>query len=138
MDWTSIITTAMIVLLGSGGLVVTVLGNSKKHDKKHDNIDEELKKILTELKNARDEIDDVKDQLRNNNYATKKQIKYTLTRLHRECIGRGCITRYELECAEDLYTEYQRLDGNSFVDRVMEDLRALPIKFVDIGIQEEQ
>ena len=50
-------------------------------------------------------------------------------------MGRKYTTQYELECAEDLYTEYKRLGGNSFIDKVMGNLRGLPIRFAE---QEEQ
>ncbi|GHV32134.1 hypothetical protein FACS18949_02180 [Clostridia bacterium] len=129
MDWTQIIVVALTVLFGSGGVVVTVIQNGKSHDKKHDKTDTELEKLLDEIKQLKAGQTVIKEELRVNSYANKKQIKYTLTRLHREATQRGYITRYELECAEDLFTEYQRLNGNSFVGKIMEELRNLTIRF---------
>lgn len=131
MDWTQIIVVALTVLFGSGGVVVTVIQNGKAHDKKHDKTDTELAELLKEIKSLKEGQTVIKEELRINSYATKKQIKYTLTRLHREATMRGFISRYELECSEDLYTEYQRLKGNSFVSKVMEELRELPIRFAN-------
>ncbi|MDR3091449.1 MAG: hypothetical protein LBU36_04520 [Clostridiales bacterium] len=135
MDWTQIIVVALTVLFGSGGVVVTVIQNGKAHDKKHDKTDGELEKLLDEIKQLKEGQAAITEELRVNSYATKKQIKYTLTRLHQESMGRKYTTQYELECAEDLYTEYKRLGGNSFIDKVMGNLRGLPIRFAE---QEEQ
>jgi len=132
MDWSQIIATILIVLFGSGGTIVTLIQNNKKHDKKHDKLDRELEEALELIKTLQAGQNSIKEELRNNSYATKKQIKYTLTRLHRETSQRGNISRYELECAEDLYTEYKRLNGNSFIDKVMVELRGLPIMFASI------
>ncbi|GHU95035.1 hypothetical protein FACS1894208_07150 [Clostridia bacterium] len=135
MDWTQIIVTILVVLFGSGGTIVTLIANGRSHDKKHDKTDGELEKLLAEIKQLKEGQTAIKEELRVNSYATKKQIKYTLTRLHRETTTRGYISRYELECAEDLYTEYKRLGGNSFIDKVMNEMRSLPIRFAE---QEEQ
>ena len=129
MDWTQIIVVALTVLFGSGGVVVTVIQNGKSHGKKHDKTDAELEKLLAEIKQLKEGQAAITEELRTNSYATKKQIKYTLTRLHQEAMGRVYITRYELECAEDLYTEYTRLGGNSFISKVMNEMRGLPIRF---------
>ena len=134
MDWTQVVVTALVVLFGSGGVVVTIIQNGKSHDKKHDKTESDLAKLLEELDALKKGQEFIKEELRTNSYATKKQIKYTLTRLHREAVTRGYITRYELECAEDLYTEYKRLGGNSFIDTVMREMRELDIKF---GVMEE-
>ena len=133
LDWTQIIIVALTVLFGSGGTIVTLVANGKAHDKKHDKTDIELVRVLEEIKSLKQGQTVIKDELVVNSYATKKQIKYTLTRLHREATLRGHVTRYELECAEDLYTEYKRLKGNSFIETVMKELRELPIKFAEMG-----
>ncbi|MDR0821844.1 MAG: hypothetical protein LBN40_05230 [Oscillospiraceae bacterium] len=138
MDWTQVIVTALIVLFGSGGVLVTIIQNGKSHDKKHDKTDANLENLLTEVKQLKDGQAPIKEELSHNTYATKQQIKYTLTRLHRDALIRMCITSYELECAEDLYTEYKRLKGNSFIDKVISDLRKLEIRFSGTEDKNEQ
>ncbi|GHV50484.1 hypothetical protein FACS1894216_02770 [Synergistales bacterium] len=120
LDWTQIVIVALTVLFGSGGVAVTVIQRGRSHDK-------EFAALIDEIKQLKEGQGAIKEVLKVNGYATKKQIKYTLTRLHREASERDYVTRYELECAEDLYIEYKRLNGNTFVDRIMEEIRELPI-----------
>jgi hypothetical protein len=131
MDWTQIIVTLLVVLLGSGGTIVTIIQNNRTHEKKHDEND----KNITAVKDAIGRLETghkaIQERMKLNSVAAQKQIKYTLTRLHRESVQRGHITRYELECAEDLFAQYIELEGNSFVGEIMKDLRKLPIKFED-------
>jgi hypothetical protein len=129
MDWTPIIVSVLTVIFGSGGVLVTFIQHNKTRDKKHEKTDRNVAEALKLLRDLQTNQSEIKKELRDNSYATKKQIKYTLTRLHRELVTRGFISRYELECAEDLYTEYKRLDGNSFIDTVMREMRELDIKF---------
>jgi hypothetical protein len=132
MDWTPILTAATTGLFGLLVVLLPVMLNKQnKHAKQHDKTEDEIKQALEFIQSLKTGQKEIKDELRNNSYATKKQIKYTLTRLHREATSRGFLSRYELECAEDLYTEYKRLGGNSFIDKVMEELRNLPIKFAE-------
>lgn len=128
MDWTQIIVTALLVLFGSGGVVVTLIQNGKKHEIHHEKTDMELQTVIDSLKELQSQQIDVKNELKNNSQSTKKQIKYSLTRLHKECMERNSVSMYELECAEDLYTEYKHLGGNSFIDTLMTDLRDLKIR----------
>ena len=129
MDWTPVIAAVLTVLFGSGGVLVTFIRHSKSHDKRHDKTDGELAEAIKVLRSLQEGYNEIKKEFRDNSYATKKQVKYTLTRLHRESVTRGYISRYELECAEDLYTEYKRLGGNSFINTVMWEIRELEIKF---------
>jgi hypothetical protein len=131
MDFTQIIITLLTLLFGSSGLIVTIFQHRKSREKNSDDI----KKITVQLKNINEVQTSIKTEVSNNSAANKKQIKYTLTRLHRECVERGYITRYELECAEEMYSEYKNLGGNSFVDTIMIDLRGLQIRFAHEGAQ---
>ncbi|GHU53505.1 hypothetical protein FACS1894132_05830 [Clostridia bacterium] len=138
MDWTQIIITSVTVLGGSGSVLAAMFNNSKKHNKKHEKTDFEIENIrrqneliISKYSELEVYIDKIENDIVNQNYATKKQIKYTLTRIHREVTENGFITRYILECAEDLYTEYKNLQGNSFIDKIMSEIRELPTKAME-------
>ena len=54
------------------------------------------------------------------------EVREKITRIHNECIKAGRITQHQLYIVEQLYEDYEkRLNGNSFVETLMEDLREL-------------
>ena len=54
------------------------------------------------------------------------EVREKITRIHNECIRSGRITQHQLYIVEQLYEDYEkRLNGNSFVSTLMDDLRDL-------------
>ena len=53
-------------------------------------------------------------------------LRYSITRAHAEYSRRGAVDKYSLQALEYLYQDYHALNGNGFVDGLMEELRDLP------------
>lgn len=67
----------------------------------------------------------------------REAIKAYITERHHFFVyERGWIDDYSLECLERRYKIYQEEDGNSFVEHLMEEIRALP-KQPSTNIKEE-
>lgn len=56
----------------------------------------------------------------------KDAIKAWITRCHHELIKQGWVDDYTLECIEARFGHYQQEHGNSFVEDLMQEIRALP------------
>ena len=57
----------------------------------------------------------------------KDDIKHSITKDHHYfCYKLGSIDDYSLDCIERRYSHYKDQGGNSFVEDLMKDLRALP------------
>lgn len=56
----------------------------------------------------------------------KDAIKAWITRCHHELIKQGWVDDYMLECIEARFGHYQQENGNSFVEDLMKEIRALP------------
>ena len=59
--------------------------------------------------------------------AQKAQIQYSITRAHNEYKEKGNVGNYTLKCLIDMYTQYKAMGGNGHVDKMMEDIKLLPI-----------
>lgn len=58
----------------------------------------------------------------------KDDIKAWITEKHHYfCYDLGYIDDYNLQCVEARYKHYKEEDGNTFIDELMKDIRALPI-----------
>lgn len=58
----------------------------------------------------------------------KDDIKSWITEKHHYfCYEVKCIDDYSLQCIEARYKHYKDEKGNSFIDKLMDDIRALPI-----------
>lgn len=57
----------------------------------------------------------------------KDDIKAWITEKHHFfCYQRGCIDDFSLDCIEKRYAHYKEENGNSFIDDMMKEIRALP------------
>lgn len=80
----------------------------------------EQSNIKTEVKDMKKDINILKD-------SNKNDIKAWLTEKHHYfCYEKGWIDYYSMSCCEDRYHDYKVSGGNTFVDELMKDLRALP------------
>ena len=58
----------------------------------------------------------------------RDDIKAWITEKHHYfCYDLGYIDDYNLQCVEARYKHYKEEDGNTFIDELMKDIRALPI-----------
>ena len=60
--------------------------------------------------------------------AQRSLIKARIVQTHDSSCEKGYIGKYTLETAEDLFEQYTALGGNSFIVKMMEEIRKLPIK----------
>lgn len=56
----------------------------------------------------------------------KDAIKAWITKTHHELMRQGWVDDYTLQCIEARYTHYRKEKGNSFVEDLMTEIRALP------------
>ena len=90
---------------------------TKQHDKELNDIKQELNSLKSSI-NLLIESD-------------RDDIKHSITKDHHYfCYTIGSIDDYSLDCIERKYSHYREQGGNSFVDIMMQDLRALPRKQV--------
>ena len=86
---------------------------------KHDN---QLNAIKEELSSLKKEIQLLLD-------SDRDDIKQSLTKDHHYfCYKLGSIDDYSLDCMEKRFSHYQDEGGNSFIQTLMQDVRALPRK----------
>lgn len=78
-----------------------------------------VRKLIKEVKTFIESVDILKEAVRN-------IIKTLIVIIHDDAMDKGYIGRYKLEVSERLYASYDKLDGNSYVEDLMEDLRKLP------------
>lgn len=84
--------------------------------------DEQLNSIKEELSSLKSEIQLLLD-------SDRDDIKQSLTKDHHYfCYKLGSIDDYSLDCMEKRFSHYQDEGGNSFIQTLMQDVRALPRK----------
>ena len=84
-----------------------------------------------ELNDIRTELNDLKLSINLLIESDKDNIKHSITKDHHYfCYKLRSIDDYSLDCIERRYSHYQDQGGNSFIQNLMEDLRALPRKLV--------
>lgn len=75
----------------------------------------------------KDTINEIKDSIDLLMESDKDDIKAWITEKHHYfCYQLKCIDDYNLDCIEKRFNHYQHEGGNSFVEQLMEEIRALP------------
>jgi len=69
---------------------------------------------------------ELKEAIANNREATLSSLRYSITRAHEKYMERGSIGRHSLQCIHDMYDQYKKLGGNSFVETLVKQLHELP------------
>lgn len=108
--------------------------------------EERTEKILEVLETHNEEINDINHTLKKMDKAIEKittdidllsesdkdDIKAFITREYHYFIEqKGWIDDYSMDCIEKRYTHYVQYHGNTFVEELMEGLRALPRRYED-------
>lgn len=105
-----------------------------KRDKKNHSEDEWKTKISTRLDTfdstldkIEDSIDKITDKVDILMESDKDDIKAFITREHHYfCYQKGWIDDYSLDCLEKRFMHYKQEKGNSFIEQLMNEIRALP------------
>ena len=105
----------------------------KVYDKDHDEREEidTIKEDVAELKEAKADtkecIDKINDSIVMLIESDKEDIKsYVTERHHHFVYEQGWIDDYSMECLERKFVIYRHENGNSFVEGLMDEIRALP------------
>lgn len=86
------------------------------------------KKVLDTLESHNEQIDKMSKAINILIESDKDDIKAWITQQHHYfCYELGYIDDYNLQCIEARYIHYKEEDGNTFIDRFMEDIRNLPV-----------
>lgn len=80
----------------------------------------------------REDLDDVKKNLFSINERLLENIRGDIIDKHHRYVRSGEISDFALQSLERQYNYYKSAGGNSFVDRLMEDVRELPIKSSEV------
>ena len=82
-----------------------------------------------QINNIQTDIKDIKDSIKLLIESDKDDIKQSLTKDHHYfCYKLKSIDDYSLDCMERRYSHYTDEGGNSFVETLMNEVRALPRK----------
>ena len=105
----------------------TPLSLFQELDKKNKKQDEKIEEIITLQKDFQSSIQTIVSQLQILMDSDKDAIKAFITKEHHYfCYEKGWIDDYNLDCLEKRFNHYQAENGNSFVEALMEEVRALP------------
>ena len=123
--------------------IKTVTDEAYEKRKKQEERDQRVEKMVAdynkELINISQAIEYIKksltkldSQVDNLTKSDKDDIKaYITNQYHYFVDGRGWIDDYSMDCIEKRYDMYKTYRGNSFIDDLMEQLRALPRNYDD-------
>lgn len=95
---------------------------------------QEKDKPIETIEQQKDEIKQLKQQVKEINSQISLLVKsdidtlrHSLTKDHHYfCYKLKCIDDYSLDCMEKQYENYKAEGGNTFVDQLMQEVRALP------------
>jgi len=111
------------------GKIMEKMGKKKEEETLKQDINE-LKETVDKILDKITQIDDTIDLLV---ASDKDDIKAYITREHHYfCYKLGFIDDYNLDCIEKRYSHYKDEGGNSFVEDLMREIRALPKKTIEV------
>lgn len=55
-------------------------------------------------------------------------LKSEIVKTHEKCLKKGICTIYEMELVEDIYKNYTQLGGNGCAEKLVNDLKKLPLQ----------
>ena len=99
-----------------------------KTTSKQQSVEELHQKMINTLELHNEQIDKMAKSTSILIKSDKDDIKAWITEKHHYfCYDLGYIDDYNLQCVEARYKHYKEEDGNTFIDELMKDIRALPI-----------
>ena len=89
--------------------------------------EERLDKLETNMTKMSENINHITDKVDLLVKSDRDDIKAFITKEHHYfCYDKGWIDDYSLDCLEHRFQHYQEEEGNSFIEGLMKELRALP------------
>lgn len=130
------------------GKLKTKYDNEEEQKDKYDDIVEQIKGIDTTLTllstdmkemNAsfKADLTEVKNNVYSINERLLETIRSSIIDKHHKYMEKGQITDFALQSLERQYNYYKTAGGNSFIDRLMNDIRTLPIVDSDDAMKGE-
>lgn len=101
-----------------------------KLEKKHEAHEERLDDIANKLAIIAEES---RSSDRKQEEALLALSRDKLNQAYQYYMSKGCIGSHSLCVLEDIYASYKKLGGNTFIDRIMMELRELPIMNEESG-----
>ena len=99
-----------------------------KTTSKQQSVEELHQKMINTLELHNEQIDKMAKSISILIKSDKDDIKAWITEKHHYfCYDLGYIDDYNLQCVEARYKHYKEENGNTFIDELMKDIRALPI-----------
>lgn len=137
MDLTVIVTScAAITTVSAASAVVYKIFSKSIKKIAGETIKEEVDRVFglydTQLSEINKKLNDLRDELDRSTGQTREAflslIRERINQIHQEYVPKGWIGAHTLFIVEELYKMYKALGGNSFIDRHMEDIRALEVR----------
>ena len=89
--------------------------------------EEQVNDNSEDIKAIQEELSKINDKISLLMLSDKEDIKSFIIEKHKQyCYEIGWVDEYTLDCLEKRYGHYKSEGGNSFVDDLMRDIRALP------------
>ena len=114
------------------------LNNRLSQKQNEDDFKKDMNALKTTVTTINEKIDNMTSLIDLLMISDKDEIKAYITREHHYfCYDLGYIDDYNLDCIERRYALYVKEGGNSFVEELMKDIRALPKKHSKLASGEE-
>lgn len=114
------------------------LNNKLSQKQNEDDFKKDMNTLKTTVTTINEKIDNMASLIDLLMISDKDEIKAYITREHHYfCYDLGYIDDYNLDCIERRYALYVKEGGNSFVEELMKDIRALPKKHSKLASSEE-
>lgn len=114
------------------------LNNKLSQKQNEDDFKKDMNALKTTVTTINEKIDNMTSLIDLLMISDKDEIKAYITREHHYfCYDLGYIDDYNLDCIERRYALYVKEGGNSFVEELMKDIRALPKKHLKLASSEE-
>ena len=101
----------------------------KAHDTKEEN--EEFRKLVknheAEIESIKEILLNIQNKLNENDRLELKNLRHKIVHAAEEYIANGKITIRQLKALEELFEEYHKRNGNSYVSTLMQKVRLLPV-----------
>ena len=120
---------ASIIGVVSTGTIKLYKVFEKAHETKEEN--EEFRKLVKgheeEIKAIKEILLNIQNKLDENDRLELKNLRHNIVRAAEEYIANGKITIRQLKALEELFEEYHKRNGNSYVSTLMQKVRLLPV-----------
>lgn len=102
----------------------------------NNSVQELATEMTTTNKAFKEDLSEVKESLYSINQRLLETIRSSILDKHHKYVQAGQITDFSLQSIERQYEYYKGAGGNTFIDRLMEDVRKLPVVNSDDAIGE--